>query len=225
MPPSGTRLGPYEIVSLIGAGGMGEVYRGRDARLGRDVAIKILPPLFSSDPDRLHRFEQEARAAAALSHPNILAVYDVGEQNGSPYIVSELLEGEPLRNKVQQPLPHRRAIGYATAIADGQLVELDAYETLRKVTGADGRLDATRFESVVGTALRALGSTSDLVGVHAELGHVTQPLLSLRVSTDLRRRLHTVGQLTLEYGDHPADCAGHGERALQQLGLGDSATA
>src|SRR5438309_6849032 len=88
---SGTRFGPYEILSLLGAGGMGEVYRARDPRLGRDVAIKVLPAAFSADPDRLHRFEQEARAAAALNHPNILAVYDIGTHDGRPYIVSELL--------------------------------------------------------------------------------------------------------------------------------------
>ena len=80
---AGTRLGCYEILSLIGAGGMGEVYRARDARLGRDVAIKVLPSEFAADPDRLRRFEQEARAVAALSHPNILAVYDVGTQEAS----------------------------------------------------------------------------------------------------------------------------------------------
>ena len=87
---AGTRLGPYEIVSPLGAGGMGEVYRARDPRLGRDVAIKVLPTAFSADPDRLRRFEQEARAAAALNHPNILAVYDIGTHNQAPYIVSEL---------------------------------------------------------------------------------------------------------------------------------------
>ncbi len=99
---------------------MGEVYRARDARLGRDVAIKILPASFSSDPSRLHRFEQEARAAAALSHPNILAVYDVGTQNGSPYIVSELLDGETLRQRLRfGPLGLRKAIDYAAQIARG----------------------------------------------------------------------------------------------------------
>jgi len=97
---SGTRLGPYEVVAAIGAGGMGEVYRARDARLGRDVAIKMLPAAFSSDPERLARFEQEARAAAALNHPNILAVYDIGTHDGAPDIVSELLEGETLRGKI-----------------------------------------------------------------------------------------------------------------------------
>src|SRR6266550_2361786 len=96
---SGARLGPYEIVCAIGAGGMGEVYRARDPRLGRDVAIKVLPGSFSSDPDRLRRFEQEAKAAGVLNHPNITAVYDVGSQDGAPYVVSELLEGETLRTR------------------------------------------------------------------------------------------------------------------------------
>jgi serine/threonine protein kinase len=98
----GTRLGPYEIYSAIGSGGMGEVYRARDARLGRDVAIKVLPAALSSDPERLDRFEQEARAAATLNHPNILAVYDVGTHDGSPYIVSELLEGDTLRERLSE---------------------------------------------------------------------------------------------------------------------------
>ena len=107
---SGVHLGPYEIFSLLGAGGMGEVYRGRDPRLGRDVAIKVLPANASSDPGRLQRFEQEARAAAALNHPNILAVYDVGVYDGAPYIVSELLEGQTLRDATEQrthPGTHR----------------------------------------------------------------------------------------------------------------------
>lgn len=95
MPLSpGVRLGPYEVVAFIDAGGMGEVYRARDSRLGRDVAVKVLPAGFAADVDRLQRFEQEARAAAALNHPNILAVYDFGTHDGAPFIVSELLEGE-----------------------------------------------------------------------------------------------------------------------------------
>jgi serine/threonine protein kinase len=92
--PRGTRLGPYEIVALIGAGGMGAVYRARDERLGRDVALKILPPSAAADPERLKRFESEARAAGALDHPNVLVVFDVGRQDGVEYLVSELLEGE-----------------------------------------------------------------------------------------------------------------------------------
>ena len=91
---TGTRIGPYEIVGWLGAGGMGEVYRARDPRLGRDVAIKLIPETFATDASRVHRFEQEARAAGQLNHPNILAVYDVGTHAGAPYIVSELLEGE-----------------------------------------------------------------------------------------------------------------------------------
>jgi len=117
---SETRLGPYEIVSAIGAGGMGEVYRARDPRLKREVAIKVLPASFSADPERLHRFEQEAHAAAALNHPNILAVYDIGQQDGSPYIVSELLDGETLRERLRSgPLPIRKAVDYAQQIASG----------------------------------------------------------------------------------------------------------
>src|SRR4051812_32617888 len=96
----GDRLGPYEIQAVLGAGSMGEVYRARDPRLGRDVAVKVLPALVSSEPDRLRRFEQEARAAAALNHPNILAVYDVGTHEGLPYVVSELLDGQTLREQL-----------------------------------------------------------------------------------------------------------------------------
>src|SRR5881296_1748572 len=93
----GTRLGVYEILAPIGAGGMGEVYRARDTRLGREVAIKVLPAALAKDPDRLRRFEQEARAAGQLNHPNILTVYEFGVHEGAPFIVSELLEGGTLR--------------------------------------------------------------------------------------------------------------------------------
>jgi len=96
----GTRLGPYEIVSSIGAGGMGEVYRARDSRLGRDVAIKVLPTGLSDDPGRLRRFELEARSTGQLNHPNILALYDVGTHGGAPYVVTELLEGETLAGRL-----------------------------------------------------------------------------------------------------------------------------
>ena len=99
---SGTKLGEYEVKSMLGSGGMGEVYRARDSRLGRDVAIKVLPSLFSADSERLRRFEQEARAAAALNHPNILAVFQMGTYEGAPYLVSELLEGETLREQIKR---------------------------------------------------------------------------------------------------------------------------
>jgi len=117
---SGIKLGPYEIQSVIGAGGMGEVYRARDTRLNRDVALKILPESFSRDADRLRRFEQESQAVAALNHPNILAIYDVGHYEGSPFLVSELLEGESLRAVLDRGLlPPRKVIDYAVQIAKG----------------------------------------------------------------------------------------------------------
>src|SRR5947208_1814965 len=117
---SGSRLGPYEILAPSGAGGMGEVYRAKDARLSREVAIKVLPASFSNDADRLHRFEQEAKAAGLLNHPNITAVYDIGTHEGAPYVVSELLEGETLRAALAGgKLSPRRAIDYAIQMAHG----------------------------------------------------------------------------------------------------------
>src|SRR5579864_7532307 len=116
----GTKLGPYEIISPLGAGGMGEVYRARDTRLGREVAVKVLPLSFSKDPDRLHRFEQEARATSALNHPNILAIFDIGQAGESPYVVSELLEGETLGERLRSgALRQRKAIEYAVQVAHG----------------------------------------------------------------------------------------------------------
>ena len=94
---TGSTLGPYRIVAKLGAGGMGEVFRAHDPRLGRDVAVKVLPPAVAMSPDRLRRFAQEARAAAALSHPNVLAVYDVHDEGETPYVVTELLEGQTLK--------------------------------------------------------------------------------------------------------------------------------
>ncbi len=115
-----TRLGPYKIVALIGSGGMGEVYRARDTRLLRDVALKVLPPSFTNDPERLRRFEQEARAVAALNHPNIVSVYDVGNADGIHYIVSELLEGETLRQRIlPSGMTARKAIELAVQLAHG----------------------------------------------------------------------------------------------------------
>jgi len=116
----GTQLGPYEVLSPLGAGGMGEVYRAKDARLGREVAVKVLPRALATDPDRLRRFEQEARAAGMLNHPNILAIYDIGTHDGSPYLVSELLEGETLRDRMGgKPLSVRKSVDYGLQTTRG----------------------------------------------------------------------------------------------------------
>ena len=113
-------LGPYRIVSLLGEGGMGAVYRAKDTRLGRDVAVKILTALTLSDQERIQRFEQEARATGMLNHPNLLTIYDVGNENGTAYIVSELLEGETLRERLERgPLAPRRAVDAALQVANG----------------------------------------------------------------------------------------------------------
>jgi len=116
---SGTNLGPYQIGTALGAGGMGEVYRAVDPRIGREVAIKVLPSAFAEDPDRLARFEQEARATGTLNHPGILSVFDVGHEKGVHFLVSELLEGETLREKVKSSIPQRKVIDYALQIAKG----------------------------------------------------------------------------------------------------------
>ncbi|MEI6245648.1 MAG: serine/threonine-protein kinase, partial [Acidobacteriota bacterium] len=118
--PSGTRLGPYTIVSSIGAGGMGEVYKARDTRLQRDVAIKVVPKAIAGDAAALARFEREAQAVAALSHPNILAIHDIGHDAGTAFAVMELLSGKTLREVLSAgPLPIRKALDYGRQIADG----------------------------------------------------------------------------------------------------------
>src|SRR5262245_22880399 len=117
---SGTRLGPYEITAALGAGGMGEVYAAEDTRLKRRVAIKVLPASVANDPSRLARFEQEALATAALNHPNILVVHDIGTHDGRAYVVAELLEGRTLRELLDEGTPAvAKALDYATQIAQG----------------------------------------------------------------------------------------------------------
>src|SRR5262249_5619612 len=118
----GTRIGPYAITDNIGAGGMGEVFRARDTRLNRDVAIKVLPKDFVADAARLRRFEQESKTLAALNHPNVLTIHDAGVHEGAPYLVSELLEGKTLREEMspdRSGLPLRKATEYAVQIAHG----------------------------------------------------------------------------------------------------------
>src|SRR5262245_33536459 len=112
-------IGRYEIIDLVGEGGMGRVYRARDTQLVRTVAIKVLPPAFAGDPELLRRFEQEGRATAALNHPGVMALYDVGVHEGAPYLVTELLEGQTLRQRLESGrLSVRQAIDYARQIAD-----------------------------------------------------------------------------------------------------------
>ena len=117
---SGSRLGRYEVDALIASGGMGDVYRARDTRLDRPVALKVLAGGMLADPERLTRFTQEARTTALLNHPNIVSVYDVGSEGGMPFVVSELLRGETLRTRMRRgPLPPSVAMRYAHEIADG----------------------------------------------------------------------------------------------------------
>ena len=147
----GTRIGAYEVIAVIGAGGMGQVYRARDTRLDRDVALKILPPDLATDESRVRRFEQEARAAAALSHPNILAVYDIGRADNIIYVVSELLEGSTLRDALSNPVSPARACAWAAQVALGlsaahakQIVHRDIKPENLFLT-ADGRVKILDF--------------------------------------------------------------------------------
>ena len=117
---AGTRLDSFEIVAPLGAGGMGEVYRARDATLKRDVAIKVLPEYWSRDPERLRRFGQEAQATAALNHPNIVSIFHVGQRDGSPYIVTELLQGETLRDRLRKgPMRLQEVLDSGVELARG----------------------------------------------------------------------------------------------------------
>ena len=167
MISTGQKLGDYEVQELIGSGGMGEVYRARDTRLGRDVAIKVLPGLWSHDRDRLRRFEQEARAAAALNHPNILAVFQMGTYEDAPYLVSELLEGATLREQLTRgPLPMRRAIDYGVQIAHGLAAAHEKGITHRDLkpenlfVTKDGRLKILDFGLAKLTQRRAISDQS-----------------------------------------------------------------
>src|SRR4029077_8061965 len=116
---AGTQFASYEIIANLGAGGMGEVYRARDPRIGRDVAIKVLPASLANDADRLRRFEQEARATGTLNHPNLLVIFDFGSHDRNPFIVSELLEGSTLRELLRDKLPLRKALDFGVQIANG----------------------------------------------------------------------------------------------------------
>jgi eukaryotic-like serine/threonine-protein kinase len=189
---TGTRLGRYEIRSKIGEGGMGEVYLARDTQLGRDVAIKVLPSTYSQDRERLHRFEQEACAASALNHPNILSIYDVGMHDGAPYVVSELLEGQTLRQRIGGTrLSQRKVIDYALQIARGLaaahdkgIVHRDLKPDNLFITN-DGRVKILDF------GLAKLTGVADV-----ELSQTSIP--TRRVDTDPGKVMGTVGYMSPE---------------------------
>src|SRR3954468_9256298 len=173
---SGAKLGPYEIVAPLGAGGMGEVYRARDPRLGREVAIKVLSTSLHSDPQRLRRFEQEARTAGALNYPNILVVYDIGEHDEAPYLVTELLEGATLRERLLVgAMPPRKAVDYAVQIVRGLAAAHDKGIVHRDLKPenificVDGRAKILDF----GLAKLAEADPEDLTAVTLERGFHT----------------------------------------------------
>jgi serine/threonine protein kinase/Tol biopolymer transport system component len=200
----GARLGPYEILSAIGVGGMGEVYRARDPRLQRDVAIKVLPVAFSADVDRLHWFEQEARAAAALNHPNILAVYDIGNEENAPFIVSELLEGATLRERLLAgPVPVRKAVAYAVAIARGLAAAHEKGITHRDLKSENLFITTDDRVKILDFGLAKLTRDQSVVAAASALQTVPQP-------TETGRVLGTVGYMAPEQVrglavDHRAD--------------------
>ena len=182
---AGTRLDSYEVVALLGAGGMGEVYRARDATLKRDVAIKVLPEYWSRDPDRLRRFEQEAQATAALNHPNIVSIFHVGQYDGSPYIVTELLQGESLRDRLRKgPMRLREVLDHGVELARGLAAAHDAGIVHRDLKPdniwitKDGRLKILDFGLAKLDPAKAASSDGETVTVQPQShpGHVVGTL-------------------------------------------------
>jgi eukaryotic-like serine/threonine-protein kinase len=177
----GSALGPYEIVAPLGAGGMGEVYRARDTRLGREVAVKVLPGDVAQDADRLRRFELEARAASALNHPNILTVFDVGSHGGRSYLVTELLAGSSLRELFAREgaLPVRRALNLAAQVARGLAAAHDKGIVHRDLkpenlfVTSDGRVKILDF-GLARVVEPALGSDSNFAAAPT-VAAVTEP--------------------------------------------------
>src|SRR5438132_753872 len=215
-----TTIAQYTIVSKIGEGGMGEVWRARDTKLGRDVAIKVLPAAFSADAERLRRFEQEAQAAGALNHPNILVIHHIGIHDGAPYIVSELLEGETLRERLgahasSVPLPQRKAIDYALQITRGLaaahekgIVHRDIKPDNIFITD-DGRVKILDF------GIAKLTSASDGVPSQTEVP-------TRKVNTDPGTVMGTMGymspeQLKGQSADHRSDIFSFGAILYEML--------
>jgi serine/threonine protein kinase len=205
----GTKLGPYEIIGPLGAGGMGEVYRARDRRLNRDVAIKVLPASFALDQERLQRFMCEAQAAGALNHPNILAVFDIGTHDGSPYLVSELLEGETLGARlVNGRIPTAKAIEFARQIAAGLaaahekgIVHRDIKPANLFIT-ADGRIKILDFGLATRHSPGDEDATHPQTGTEAGMVMGTLGYLSPEqvrgLKTDLRTDIFSFGAVQYE---------------------------
>jgi predicted ATPase len=173
----GSHLGPYEIVTLLGVGGMGEVYRAKDARLGRIVAIKILPAEFSADSDRLHRFEREARSASGLNHPNIVTIYDLGKDGSTHYIAMEMIEGKTLRELLLAgALPIRRAIEIAAQIAEGLAKAHEAGIAHRDLKPENLMVSGDGFVKILDFGLAKLALPSgELAETRTTSGWQTQP--------------------------------------------------
>jgi TolB-like protein/Flp pilus assembly protein TadD len=211
----GMRLGPYEVEDLIGSGGMGEVYRARDTRLGRDVAIKVLPPAFAGDAERLKRFEREARAAAALNHPNVVTVHDVGAVEGAPYVVMERLEGETLRRRLgkEEPPPLSLVLDCAAQVARGLsaahekgIVHRDLKPENLFLTG-DGRVKILDFglaklrPEQAGVAVGPVGATTSLLSEPgAVMGTVAymSPEQIRGLPVDARTDIYALGNVLFE---------------------------
>jgi predicted ATPase len=193
MLASGTKLGPYEIVAPLGAGGMGEVYRARDTHLGRSVAIKLLPAAFSADSDRLHRFEQEARSASALNHPNIVTIYELGQDGSSHYIAMELVEGKTLRELlISGLLPMRKAIEIAAQVAEGLTKAHEAGITHRDLKPENLMVSHDGFVKILDFGLAKLASPS---GERPEMCSTSASL------TPSGLALGTVGYMSPEQAD------------------------
>jgi predicted ATPase/serine/threonine protein kinase len=173
---SGTKLGPYELMGLLGAGGMGEVYQARDARLDRIVAIKILPPTFSADRERLQRFEREARSASALNHPNIVTIYELGQDRSCHYIAMELVEGKTLRELLRSSLlPMRKAIEIAAQIAEGLTKAHEAGITHRDLKPENLMVSHDGFVKILDFGLAKLASSG---GGRSDIHNLSTPQTS-----------------------------------------------
>jgi non-specific serine/threonine protein kinase len=215
--PGGTQLGPYEVVSAIGAGGMGEVYRGRDTRLGREIAIKVLPASFAQDAERLGRFELEARAASGLNHPNIAVIHDIGEHDGQRYLVMELLEGQTLRERIAAgPVPLEELLELAIQTADAldaahakgilhrDIKPANLFVTMRKqVKVLDfglAKLVATKSKSMMATVTGGANAADHLTSPGTALGTIAymSPEQARGEDCDARSDLFSLGAVLYE---------------------------